>query len=399
MAAAGEAGGFELLSVGRILFGQGRAAELPDLVRSFGRIALLVTNAGCPGAGGVTDRVAAMLTEAGVRVALYPQRGEPTVAGVAEATETARADGCEVVVGLGGGSAIDTAKAAAALLTNGGGPLDYMEVVGQGRKITRPSAPWVAVPTTAGTGAEVTKNAVVACPERRFKASIRGEQLLARAVVVDPELGLDVPPDVTAQTGMDALCQLIESYTSNRAQPITDALAMAGIRRAARSLRRAFEDGRDADARADMALAALLSGITLTNAGLGAVHGFAAPLGANFPAPHGAICAALLPGVMAANAAALRGESPEHPVLRRYADIGRALTGRAELADEQAVDAGVAAAAQLAKDLKVPPLSEYGLAGGRIDEMVSLARRSSSMRYNPVVLTDEALAGVLRKAL
>ena len=392
-------GGFELLCVGRIIFGRGRVREVGELARRLGETVLLVTNAGDPGSGGATDRVAALLSEASLRVVLFRQRGEPTVSGVAEAAERARAEGCDVVVGLGGGSAIDAAKAVAGLLTNGGGPLDYMEVVGAGRRITQPAAPWIAVPTTAGTGAEVTKNAVVASPERRFKASIRGEQLLARVVVVDAELGVDVRPEVTARAGMDALCQLIESYTSVNAQPITDCLAIEGMGRAARALRRAFRDGADVDAREDMATAALLSGIALTNAGLGAVHGFAAPLGANLPVPHGAACAALLPHVMRANADALRADRPDHPVLRRYADVGRRLTGRAELPDAAAVDAGVALVAELAAELAIPRLGAFGLTDAQVPELAALARGASSMRYNPVALSAEALAAILREAL
>jgi len=399
MADAASGLSFELLTVGRILFGRGRVAELPGLVRELGESVLLVTNAGDPGAGTATDRAAALLADAGLRVTTYRQRGEPTVAGVAEAAESARSGACEAVVGLGGGSAIDAAKAAAALLTNGGAPDDYMEVVGKGRKITRPAAPWVAVPTTAGTGAEVTKNAVVASHEKHFKASIRGRELMARAVVIDPELAVAVPPAVTARAGMDALCQLIESYTSVHAQPVTDALALAGIRRAASGLREAFADGGDLAAREDMALAALLSGIALTNAGLGAVHGFAAPLGANFPVPHGVVCAALLPGVMAANLEALRGGAGDPAGLEKYADVGRALAGRADLPSPEAADAGVGAAADLVRDLDIPGLGAFGLTEGRVDELVALARRSSSMRYNPVTLPDDALGKILREAI
>ncbi len=401
MAPAGAGGGvdFDFLCVGRIIFGRGRAREVGELAGALGAAALVVTNAGRPGDGGVADGLGELLATAGLRCFFVRQPGEPTVADVDRALETARAEACDVVIGLGGGSAIDAAKATAALLTNGGSPLDYMEVVGKGQKITRPAAPWIAVPTTAGTGAEVTKNAVIACPERRFKASIRGEQLLARAVVVDPELGASVPAEVTAGSGMDALCQLIESYTSVGAQPLTDALAAEGIARAARSLRRAFADGTDLDAREDMAMAALLSGITLTNAGLGAVHGFAAPLGANFPVPHGTVCAALLPHVMSANVAALRAESPAHPALGRYARVGRMLTGGGEPGAPEAVDAGIAFAGELARDLKIPRLGEFGLTVDDGAKMVSLARKSSSMRYNPVVLSDEALEGILASAM
>jgi alcohol dehydrogenase class IV len=393
------AGSFELLSVGRIVFGRGQVARTAELAAQFGRTALVIGNAGDRGDGGATDRLAGLLAGAGVQADLVRQRGEPTVTQVDAALETARSAGCEVVIGLGGGSAMDAAKAVAGLLTNGGAAIDYMEVIGERRKITQQAAPWIAVPTTAGTGAEVTKNAVVSCPEKHFKASIRGEQLFARAAVVDPELHVAVRPDITARTGMDALCQLIESCTSAKAQPVTDALAMDGIARAARSLPRAWRDGGDLDAREDMALAALLSGITLTNAGLGAVHGFAAPLGANLPVPHGVVCAALLPHVMRANVEALRAESADHPWLARYAAVGRTLVGKAGLADADAIAAGIEFVGDLVGELGIPPLGDFGLTDEQVPSLVGLARKSSSMRYNPVALSEEILAGVLRAAV
>ena len=408
MTAASDSGAarvFELVGVGRIVFGCGAVERLGPIASGMGRMALVVTNAGPAGAGGATDAVTRELAEHGLDCAIFAQTREPTVDDVDAALVTARqalgprGGRCDLVVGLGGGSAIDCAKAVAALMTYGGSALDYMEVVGKGRKVQRPSAPWIAVPTTAGTGAEATKNAVIACPERNFKASIRGEGLLARAAVVDPKLGLGVGPGVTACSGMDALCQLIESYTSIGAQPITDALAAEGIPRAARSLERAVSNGSDLGAREDMALAALLSGITLTNAGLGAVHGFAAPMGANFPAPHGAICAALLPGVMAANVRALRAADRRHPVLARYARVGRLLTGRTRLGDRAAIDAGVRFVADLAAAIGIPPLSKFGVTADRAGEMVALAKKASSMRYNPIELSDEALTAALTGAI
>ena len=296
---------FDFNIVPQILFGRGQIRRLPQVVAQWGE-AVLVIQPDHPGQEAMAGRLRELL--AGCRVAFHLQGGEPTVVDVDAALGAARGHGAQVIVGLGGGSAIDCAKAVAALLTNGGQALDYMEVVGKGQKITKPAAPWVAIPTTAGTGAEATRNAVIGAPEKKFKASIRSDLMLARVALVDPELGVGVPPEVTASSGMDALCQVIESYTSTGANLMTDALALQGIALASRSLKRAYEDGRDIDAREDMALAALLSGITLTNAGLGAVHGFAAPMGANYPIPHGVVCAALLPHVIAANVAAMRAQ-------------------------------------------------------------------------------------------
>lgn len=390
---------FDFFTAPRITFGRGAFARLPELVAGLGSSALVVHNAGERGDGGAIDRLADALAAAKVRTTFIRQRGEPKVEDVDAGLAAARGNDCDVVIGFGGGSAIDAAKAVAGLMTNGGAALDYMEVVGRGQKIARPAAPWVAVPTTAGTGAEVTRNAVIGYPPEHFKASIRSELLLPRVALIDPELGVAVRPEVTARSGMDALCQCIESYTSTGANPITDGLALQGIALAARSLRRACADGADLDARTDMAMAALLSGITLTNAGLGAVHGFAAPLGANFPVPHGNVCAVLLPPVIAANVAALRQQSPDHPTLARYADVGRALTGRRELDDVAAVGAAVVFVMELVRDLKIPPLATFGVGEADGPGMVALAKKSSSMRYNPVALSDDVLGGILRAGI
>ena len=373
---------FELFNVPRIVFGRGKFARLGEIVAPMGGRALVVQNVN----ESLVARTKDVLGGSNVSSEFVRQRGEPTVEHVDVALNLAKERGCDVVIGVGGGSAIDSAKAVAALLTNGGSALDYMEVVGKGLKITKPSAPWVAVPTTAGTGAEVTRNAVVGYPEKNFKASIRSELMLARVAVVDAELHVPVRPEVTARSGMDALCQCIESYTSKGANPMTDALAIKGVELAARSLRRAFNDGTDLDAREDMAMAAMISGVTLTNAGLGAVHGFAAPLGASFPVPHGTVCAALLPWVIRANV-----HAADDRLKGRYRDVARAFgfdggTGVDRLIDETA---------RLVKDLAIPALREFGIEEKHVPEQVALAKKASSMRFNPVPLSDGALSEIL----
>jgi len=387
---------FEFCGVGRIIFGRGKFAMAGELAAGLGRAALVIYNG-----GGANEHLIDQVTKAGVAVFLWRQRGEPIVAQIDEAVEEARRQHCDSIIGLGGGSAIDAAKAVAGLLTNGGSAIDYMEVVGKGKKIARPAAPWMAIPTTAGTGAEATRNAVIGLPEKRFKASIRSELLLPRIALIDPCLGATVSPEVTAGSGMDALCQLIESYTSTGASPMTDALALQGIPIASRCLPKAYHDGADLDAREGMALAALLSGITLTNAGLGAVHGFAAPLGANFPAPHGIVCAALLPKIVAANIKTLRSQDPAEASrgLTRYANIGRKLLGNESIEDDEAIDACVHITSDLACELKIPRLNRFGIESGDVTEMVALARKASSMRFNPVVLSDVSLAGALNSAI
>jgi alcohol dehydrogenase class IV len=399
---------FEFFSVPRIVFGQGQFARIGELAAELGqkgqkgkkvKKVLAILSPSAVAGGGRLEAMREHLKAAGVGLVEIFQRGEPTVADVDAAVALGRREDCQGVIGLGGGSALDAAKAAAALLTNGGSALDYLEVVGGGKKITRPAAPWLAVPTTAGTGAEVTRNAVITGPEPRLKASIRSEHLLPRLAVVDPLLTVDVPPAVTAASGMDALCQLIESYTAKGANPMTDALALEGINLAAAHLRRAYKDGCDLEAREGMSLAALFSGIALTNAGLGAVHGIAPAVGANFPIPHGVACAVLLPPVMAANVAGLRTESADHPVLKRYAVIGRALTGQISLSDDQAIEGGIAFVRKLVGDLHTPQLSQFGLTASDIPAMVALASRSNSMRSNPVKLPEPVLADILAKVL
>jgi len=389
---------FEFYTAAAIVFGRGEVARVGELARPLGARALLVRDGDHLERAGTLPRVASSLGAAGIAFTEVRVRGEPDVEAVEAAVELARAARPELVIGLGGGSALDTAKAVAGLTPQPGTLLDHLEVVGRGQPLAAAPLPVVAIPTTAGTGAEVTQNAVIAVPERRFKASIRSPRLVPRLALVDPALTDSVPPDVTAATGLDALTQLIEPYVSCRAQPLTDGLALTGIRLVAGALERAFHDGADTAARDDLALAALLGGICLANAGLGAVHGFAAPLGASFPVPHGVACAALLPYVMRANVAALRaGAGPDH-ALRRYAEIGALLAGPRPNATED-VDAGIAWVAALVRALRIPPLGAYGVTPAAVPDLVARARQASSMRGNPIVLGDDALAAVLVAAL
>jgi alcohol dehydrogenase class IV len=310
-------------------------------------------------------------------------------------TAYARGEQCSLVVGLGGGSAIDAGKALAAMLANPGDPLDYLEVIGAGRPIERPSVPFIAIPTTAGTGSEVTRNAVLASPGHRVKASLRGAGMLPRLAVVDPELTLDLPRSITASTGLDALTQCIEPYVSVRANPMTDLVCVEGIRRAAAALPRVWENGRDRQARVEMAWVSLLGGMALANAALGAVHGFAAPIGGMFAAPHGAVCAALLPHVMEMNVQALRDRAPGGEPLRRYEEVARLLTGRPHATAED----GVRWVAALCRKLEIPPLRAYGVADAEIPDLVDKAAHASSMKGNPIVLTPGELRQIVSASL
>ena len=382
---------FEFATATRILFGSGTLREVGAAARGFGRRAFIVTGRTSRHAEQLLDLLAAE----GVAASTFAIAGEPTVDAVIAGTAEARHARCDLVIGIGGGSAIDAAKAVAALLTNPGDPLDYLEVVGRAHPLTQPATPCIAIPTTAGTGAEVTRNAVLTSPAHQVKVSLRSPFLLPRLAVVDPELTYDLPPALTASTGLDALTQLIEPYVSTRANPLVDGLCTEGIRRAGRALRPAYHDGANAAAREDMALASLFGGLALANAGLGAVHGLAAPIGGAFPAPHGAVCAALLPYVMEANLQAARTRSTAAPTLSRYTDVARLLTGDATATAED----GVRWVRALVAELKIPALRTYGVTSEQVSVLVQNAAQASSMKANPLPLTADELTALLRAAV
>ena len=325
---------FEFATATRITFGPGSIKEAAPTAASFGRRVLIVV-------GSTPDHVARLiehLKSHDVEAAIFDVAGEPSIETVQAGMQVAREHDCEVIIGLGGGSAIDTGKAIAALLANPGDPLDYLEVIGRGQPLKQMSLPCLAIPTTAGTGSEVTRNAVLASHEHRVKVSLRSPWMLPRAAIVDPELTYSLPPPITASTGLDALTQLIEPYTCNSPNPLVDAICREGMQRAARSLKRAYQDGKDIEARENMSLAALFGGMALANAKLGAVHGFAGPLGGLFPAPHGMICARLLPFVFEANVRALQTREPDSPALPRYDEVAQLLTGRSTAGASDAIE-------------------------------------------------------------
>lgn len=368
---------FEFATAGRIVFGAGTVAQAAAAAREWGRKPMIVT--------GSDSTRARVLQLDGL---ILPIHGEPSIPAVEHAVAAGRAEGCDVVIAIGGGSAIDAGKAIAALITNSEDPLHYLEVIGRGQPLTQTPLPFIAVPTTAGTGAEVTRNAVLASPEHGVKASLRSPMMLPRLAVIDPALALSTPPAVTAATGLDALTQLIEPWVSPRANALTDALCLDGIRRISACLPRAFRDGADLEARTGMALAALYGGMALANAGLGAVHGFAAPIGGQFAAPHGAVCAALLPHVIRVNVDALRARDAGSESLRRYGVL-------TEIFGEDPADYTL----RLCRELGIPPLRAYGLGSEHITALCEKAAHSSSMKANPILLTREELERTLAAAL
>lgn len=382
---------FEFAAAGRILFGAGTIKEAGKIAAALGKRALLVT-------GRDTSRsrnLGNFLSEAGVSVADYSVFREPDIETIEQGIATARSQQCNVVIGMGGGSAIDSAKAIAGMTTNPGDLLDYLEVIGSGKPLANPGLPMIAIPTTAGTGSEVTRNAVLASNQHRVKVSMRSNHLLPAVALVDPELTLDLPPAITARTGLDALTQLIEPYVSSRANPFTDGLCIEGMRRAARSLRIAFLEGQNHAAREDMAIASLFGGLALANAGLGAVHGFAGALGGMFSAPHGALCAALLAPVTEMNIRAMRAREPDSESLKRFDVVAQILTGSAAAKCDDAVPW----LRNLVSELQIQPLGSYGIVKEQTSEIVQKASKASSMKANPLPLTPEELSEVLKSAL
>lgn len=377
---------FEFATATRIIFGEGTAAALPELARTFGVSPLVVT-------GTSRGRAAPLVSALSAETYIVP--GEPTIDLVRDGARRVLETACDVIIALGGGSVIDAGKAIAAMATNGGEPLEFLEVVGKGRIIEAAPLPFIAVPTTAGTGSEVTRNAVLGSTEHGVKASLRSPLMLPQVALVDPELTYGLPPATTAGTGLDALTQLIEPYVSARANPLVDALCVEGINRIAVALRRAYHDGGDKEARRNMAIGSLFGGLALANAGLGVVHGFAAPLGGRWKAPHGQLCASLLPHGMAANVAALRKRAPQHPALERYANIARLLTGRSSAGAEDAIEWVRA----LCAELSIPTLRVWGIKETDLPGVVERTTRASSMQANPLPLTEKELLAVLKAAL
>ena len=382
---------FEFATATRITFGAGSAGQIGTAARHFGRRVLVVTGSHPERA----EKLLASLNAAQVIPVVFSVADEPDIATIERGVALAKSEECTLVISQGGGSVIDAGKAIAAMLTNEGELLDYVEIIGRGKALKHRSAPFAALPTTAGTGAEVTRNAVLASPEHKVKVSLRSPLMLPTVAVIDPELTYDLPPGLTATTGMDALTQLIEPFVCLRSNPITDSLCETGIQRAAHALRTAVFSGHDKNAREAMSLASLFGGLALANAGLGAVHGFAGPIGGSFSAPHGAVCAALLPHVMAMNVRALRERDRQGFALQRYARVAVLLTGDAHAT----ADAGVAWVRQLVADLPISPLREYGIRTEHIPDLVTKAALASSMKANPIPLTPEQLTEILTLAI
>jgi alcohol dehydrogenase class IV len=382
---------FQFSTAKQILFGPGTVKQVAPLAVERGSRPLVLT-------GGSYERASALmdaLTAEGMKINRHAVASEPTVDMALAAVRSARRAECDLVIGIGGGSVIDTGKVVAALITNSGRLADYLEVIGAARPLANPSAPYIAVPTTAGTGSEVTRNAVLGSPQHRVKVSMRSPFMLPDMAVIDPDLTISLPPAITAVTGLDAFTQLMEAFVSNQSNALTDGICREGLQRAAHSLLRAYENGDDRGARENMCLASLFSGMALANAKLGAVHGIAGPLGGMISGAHGAICAALLPGVMETNMKALRKRAANSPALARYKELARILTGSAKARAEDSISW----VKNLCQSLQVESLAQLGLSKSDLPDVVAKSQKASSMQGNPIRLTEAELMETLQMAL
>lgn len=382
---------FEFATANRIIFGAGKLNELKNQLKGSTKRVLFVRG----NSSDAIPRVREILSAQKIPFEEFALHGEPTVDLASEGANLALKHGCDLVIGLGGGSVLDAGKAIAALTTNRGDMFDYLEVIGKGQSLTEKPLRYIAIPTTSGTGSEVTRNAVLESPAHGLKVSLRSPMMLPEIALVDPELTYNLPPAITASSGLDALTQLIEPFVSVKANPMTDAICREGIRVAARSLRKVYEDGMNVSAREDMALASMFGGLALANAALGAVHGFAGPLGGMLHAPHGALCAKLLPLVMEANLKALQERQPEHVSLKKHTEIAQIVT---ENKNASAQD-GVNWVKQLVSELNIPSLSTHGLHESQFPEAVQKTLNAGSYKGNPIPLNEEELISILQKAL
>ncbi|MFN3076833.1 MAG: iron-containing alcohol dehydrogenase [Alphaproteobacteria bacterium] len=394
---------FAIARLPRILFGEGAIAGLADELRVFGRRVLLVTGAKSFRAGEAFERLCRDLAARQMSWEGITVDGEPSPALVDRAVADCRKGGFAVVAGIGGGSALDAAKAIAGLLGPGNSVLDHLEGVGPELPYQGPALPFVAVPTTAGTGSEATKNAVLSVqgPDG-YKKSFRHDDLVARVAIVDPSLLASCSRDLLAANGMDAFTQLLESLVSLKSNPMTDALAWSGLAAFRQGFFPAWDGGDPVAAaagRSGIAYASLLSGITLAQCGLGSVHGLASPLGAFFPVPHGVACGTLVAEATEINIRALRARTPDSPALAKYANLGRILAGSEKtLEDGEAAETLVAVLRRWVDTLSLPGLARYGMTAEHLPRVVKESR-GSSMKTNPVVLTDEEIGTLLQRRL
>jgi alcohol dehydrogenase class IV len=392
---------FSISRFPRICYGNGRINEVPALAATYGHTALLVTGKSSFCSTPRWQSFTQLLETKGMNWLHLTVSGEPSPMLVDQAVSQFRDESVDVVIAIGGGSVLDAAKAIAGLLPHGNSVMDYLEGVGKNVPYHGPSTPFIAVPTTAGTGSEATKNSVLSVHGRDgFKKSFRDECLIPEYAVIDPDLLASCPRELVAADGMDAFTQLLESYASLKANPFTDALALSGITAVKEGFFAAWE-GNEPDAshgRGAMAYAALLSGITLAQVGLGSVHGLASPLGAYFPIPHGVVCGTLVSAATEINIKAMQEREPDNPALAKYAQVGRLLAGQPEIDDATARSSLTTLLAEWSERLQLPRLNGYGITAADFPLIVANSR-GSSMQTNPIVLTDAEINAILMQRL
>jgi len=381
---------FQFATSTQIIFENGSFKKVPGLIKNLGSKVLIVSGKNQK----LANQLSGWLSELDFVFEIFSIKSEPTTQDIEKGTALAKETWCNVVVGVGGGSVIDSAKAIAALATNTGELTDYLEVIGKGMKLEKAPLPYIAIPTTAGTGAEVTKNSVIKSIQHNVKVSLRSDLMFPTVAIIDPELTLTMPPEITASTGVDALTHLLETYVSCQSNPFIDMLCREGMTRIAKYLERAYINGNDLEARENMAMASMLGGMALANVKLGAVHGFAGPLGGMFPIPQGAVCACLLPAVMELNIRVLRERKLESH-LQKFDEVARILTQN----NSATAQDGANWVQEMVKKLKIPSLSDFELTSDSFPELIEKARNSSSMKGNPVELDSAQLFEILNKSL
>lgn len=380
---------FDFESPAKIIFGPGKISELSNIIKPLSDEIIIIT--------GKSDRYQFVfddLKNNGINYSIYRVENEPLIEDVDKAVKIAKQNQSTLVLGLGGGSVIDVAKAVSIMLLNPGEVLDYLEVIGKGQILTEPSIPCIAVPTTSGTGAEVTKNSVLKSVEHKRKVSMRSSMMIPELVIIDPNLTLTVPKNITVYTGMDALTQVIEPFISSMSNPFVDVLCAEAIKKAVPALKKLNSDLSNIDARTDMSYVSLTGGLALANAKLGAVHGFAGPMGGMFDIPHGLICAILLPKTLKINLMAIksRGNSDQ---LQKYDSLAKHLLNDQNAKAEDAIKC----IEELNTELEIPGLGEFGITENDIKEIVIQSKDSSSMKGNSLKLNEEELTTILKLSM
>jgi alcohol dehydrogenase class IV len=386
---------FQFARIPRILFGNGMVEKLPGIIKGYGKNIIIVTGKESFVSSVYSEKLLADIESFGISVHLIPISGEPSPDDIDKASKRFQNKDVDLVIGIGGGSAIDAGKAISAMIGKPESVTEFLEGVGN-REHPGTKIPYIAVPTTSGTGSEATKNAVISkIGADGFKRSLRHENLVPDIALVDPDLTLNCSPDITAASGMDCLTQLTEAYLSIRAIPYTDALAPEGLKAVKDSLEKSYSDGSDREARAGMSFAALTSGICLANAGLGTVHGFASSLGGMFEIPHGVVCGSLMAKTNEINVRQLRKSGDNPAALMKYAHLGELFLDERGRDADYYIEGFISYLHSLTEKFRLPGLKDYGITEDSLTQICLITENKN----NPVKLTPEDLTEILESRL